>query len=75
MLKANAKQRARTNQTTFCYSPFRPNSNPEMNRDKIQSSRNINIETQGRQADKQPVSKREHRSLGNLCLCTDNSRQ
>lgn len=45
MLKTNKKQTVRTNQITFRYNLFPPNkNNPKMNRDKIQSSRNQNIE-------------------------------
>lgn len=46
---------------------FSPNvNNPKLNREEIQSSRNLNIETQGRQGDKLPIFKFEHYSPGNL---------
>lgn len=39
---------------------------PEMNQEEIQSSRNLNDETQGRQGKEKPVFKFEQHSLGNL---------
>lgn len=65
-LKANKRQRARTNQITFRYN-FLPSNknNTEMNREIIQS-RNLNNETQGRQGERKPVFKFEHHSPGNL---------